>query len=440
MEKCSVSDLFGSSIKMKKCIVLLVACFFMSRGLSYAQQMRSDSMTIVALKDMGLDFATHNEVVLLPSGAEKFEDMFKALRQAQKYIYLEYFNFRNDSIGNALFELLKDKVEEGVKVKVIYDDFGNVSNDRPLRKRKLRHLNGGGVEIQVFDPVVFPWINHAFHRDHRKIVVIDGKVAYTGGMNVADYYIHGKPEIGQWRDMHIRIEGDAVGIYRDIFCDMWEKCTGTEIDTMENRLHDGEVGTNFKGLRPDNDSTAGRKLLAIADRVPRKTPEAIRHAYIHAIDNARHCIQIVNPYFTLVPTVRKALYRALERGVKVEIMLSTRCDVNVTPDVSAYNAHKLMKRGADIYYYEEGFHHTKVMMIDSLFCTVGSANLNSRSLKYDYEVNTFIFDEPTTRHLQDIFERDKKSSILLTPENWKELRSFCERFRGWFFRMLAPVI
>lgn len=409
-------------------------------SLNSVQLIRSDSLTVEDLKNLGVLFASNNKVVLLPDGAEKFKDLFTAIEQAQHYVYLEYFNFRNDSIGNALFRLLRRKVSQGVKVRVIYDDFGNVSNDRPLRKRKLRNIEGRGVAIQVFDPVVFPWINHAFHRDHRKIVVIDDKIAYTGGMNVADYYIHGKPEFGAWRDMHIRVEGDAVPLYRNIFCDMWMKCTGSPIDSTEYLPDSLVMAVPFVNLKPDEDSTAGHKLLGVANRVPHKSPAMIRKAYIEAIDNARHCIQIINPYFTLVPTVRRALYRALKRGVRLEVMLSTKCDVKVTPDVSAYNAKKLMKRGAEIYYYEEGFHHSKVMMIDSLFCTVGSANLNSRSLKYDYEVNTFIFDQPTTNHLQDIFEADKKKSTLLTPENWKERRSFLARFRGWFYHFLAPLI
>ena len=147
----------------------------LSMGLvSMAQASLSDSLTVEDLKENGVLFTPHNRVTLLPSGAEKFEDMFKAIEQARHYIYLEYFNFRNDSIGKALFTLLDKKVREGVKVRVIYDDFGNVSNDRPLRKRHLRQLKSRHFEVVVFDPIVFPWVNHALHRDHRKIVVIDG--------------------------------------------------------------------------------------------------------------------------------------------------------------------------------------------------------------------------------------------------------------------------
>ncbi len=405
------------------------------------QTVRSDSLMMADLAANGVQFAANNRARLLPSGAEKFEDMFADIAAAKRYVYLEYFNFRNDSIGRALFTLLDKKAREGVKVRVIYDDFGNVSNDRPLRKRHLRQLKSRHIDVEVFDPIVFPYLNHAWHRDHRKIVVIDDKIVYTGGMNVADYYIHGKPEIGQWRDMHVRLEGDVVPIYRNIFCAMWERCTGERIDVTEYFALDSTVVRSpFEPVPVRTDTLPGGFCVGVANREPHTSPTVIRKAYIDALDNAQHCVQIVNPYFTLVPSVKRALYRALERGVKVEIMLSTKCDVGVSPDVAAYHAKRLMERGADIYYYEDGFHHTKIMMVDSLFCTVGSANLNSRSLRYDYEVNAFIMDPATTHALQTIFEADKRHSTLLTPQNWKERRSFGRRFMGWFYRMLVPLI
>ena len=413
----------------------------LSLGLvSMAQASPSDSLTVEDLKENGVLFTPRNRVTLLPSGAEKFEDMFKAIEQARHYIYLEYFNFRNDSIGKALFTLLDKKVREGVKVRVIYDDFGNVSNDRPLRKRHLRQLKSRHFEVVVFDPIVFPWVNHALHRDHRKIVVIDDKVVYTGGMNVADYYIHGRPEFGKWRDMHMRLEGDCVPLYRRIFCEMWERCTDHKIDSLEYQPDSLAIQTDFWGLKETACADSSGILLGVANREPKRSPAIIRRSYIDAIDNAQKRIQIVNPYFTLVPSVKKALYRALKRGVKLEVMLSTKCDVPVMPDVAAYHAKRLMKRGADIYYYDDGFLHSKVMMVDITFCTVGSANLNSRSLKFDYEVNAFIIDSCTTRKLQNIFEADKHHSTLLTPENWKKRRSFGRRFMGWFYHLLIPLI
>lgn len=406
-----------------------------------AQLHRSDSLTVHGLDCMEVPFSNDNRVVLLKSGKEKFDDMLAAISQAKHYIHLEYFNFRNDSIGNALFTLLAHKAKEGVRVRALFDYFGNKSNNRPLKKHDLNKIRSAGIEIYGFDPIVFPWINHALHRDHRKIVIIDGKLVYTGGMNVADYYIKGKPEFGEWRDMHMRIEGEAVSVYEEIFNDMWEKTTGRFVQPDSLLLADmAHDRSDFQGLKQDTTPTAGKKLIGVVDRVPKIRPQIMREAYCEAIDNAQVQIQIVNPYFTLIRSVRKALNRALDRGIKVEIMVSTKSDVKLIPDIVAYNVHKLMKRGADIYFYETGFHHTKVMMVDSLFCTVGSANLNSRSLTFDYEVNAFVFDSCTTRELQNVFEEDKKNSTRLTPENWKKRTSFGQRFRGWFFRFLIPLI
>lgn len=420
--------------------ILLVVCLLFS-FLTFAQiKGRSDSLTIAALKELGVNFTNNNCVTLLPSGEEKFKDLFAAISQARHYVYLEYFNFRNDSIGKKLFGLLAEKAAEGVTVRVIFDDFGNISNDRPLRDWHLRMLERRNIHVQKFDPMKFPWINHAFHRDHRKIVVIDGEIVYTGGMNVADYYITGRPEIGEWRDMHVRIEGDCVLDYRDIFCSMWARISGAEIDSLEYCVLATDKVVGFEGLKENGCGGSGNVLVGVANREPKRSPRTVRRSYIASIDNAKECIQIVNPYFSLVLSVKKALHRALKRGVRVEIMLSTKCDVAVLPDVAAYQAKRLMKRGADVYYYEDGFHHSKVMMIDSALCTVGSANLNSRSMKYDYEVNAFIVDSCTTQSLQRIFEADKGCSTLLTPENWKKRRSFKRRFLGWFYHFFVPVI
>lgn len=425
---------------MKNRWIVILCVWFVGLVSAFSQE-RSDSLTVESLEEMGVDFTHGNRVVLLRSGKEKFDDMLSAISQARYYVHLEYFNFRNDSIGNVLFTLLAQKAREGVQVRALFDSFGNSSNSRPLKKHDLNKIRSAGIEIYAFDPIVFPWINHALHRDHRKIVIVDGKMVYTGGMNVADYYIYGKPEFGAWRDMHMRIEGSAVEDYEEIFSAMWQKTTGEPVPEDSLFLQDMQEDTlGYSGLKSDTCAGAGEKMVGVVDRVPRIRPEIMRRSYQYAIDNARYRVQIVNPYLTLVRSVRKALYRALERGVRVEIMVSTKSDVKIVPDVVAYNVHKLMKRGAEIYYYEEGFHHTKVMMVDDSFCTVGSANLNSRSLTFDYEVNAFIMDTCTTRQLQNIFEKDKEQSTRLTPENWKQRRNAWQRFKGWFFQILVPLI
>ena len=401
-------------------------------------QVTSDSLILMHLKDYGINFTHDNSVVLLMSGQEKFDDMFEAIRQARQSIHLEYFNFRNDSIASLLFDILRQKRREGVEVRALFDGFGNDSNNQPLQKHHLDSLRHDSIDIHEFDPIRFPWVNHIWPRDHRKIVVIDGNVAYTGGMNVADYYIRGTYQVGNWRDMHCRIEGGAVNDLQTIFARIWQKTTGENL--FQPRYFRADSLVQMEGLKPDTTQTAGRKLVGIINREPRTTNDVMRYFYVHAIDDARDSIRIINPYLTLTPSITKALKRALKRGVKVQLMVSTRSDIPLTPDCAFYNVHRMMKRGAEVWMYEGGFHHSKIMMVDGRFCTVGSTNLNSRSLRYDYEENAVIIDRETTRELDRMFEEDMKESFLLTPESWDRFRTCWQKFRGWFAHLLSPFL
>lgn len=334
-----------------------VLTLFFLLSLSASAQ-TSDSLIVRTLKANGIRFSHDNSVTLLMSGQEKFDDMFKAIRQAKSSIHLEYFNFRNDSIASLLFDILREKRREGVEVRAMFDGFGNDSNNQPLRKRHLKKLRADSINIVEYSPIRFPWINHIFGRDHRKIVVIDGKVAYTGGMNVADYYIKGTKQVGEWRDMHCRIEGDAVNELQAIFIRIWNRTTGENVHGA--KYYRGGTDTKFAGLKPDTTATAGRKTVAIINREPYRTPAIMRTFYINAINQAQDSIKIINPYFTLIPKVTRALTRAIRRGVKVEIIQSAKSDIPLTPDCAYYQAHKLMKRGATVWMYKPGFHHSKI--------------------------------------------------------------------------------
>lgn len=399
----------------------------------------SDSLIVENLRNEGITFSHNNSVTLLMSGQEKFDDMFQAIRQARSSVHLEYFNFRNDSIASLLFRLLAQKAKEGVEVRALFDGFGNDSNNRPLKRKHLKQMRSVGIEIYEFDPVNFPWVNHVFHRDHRKIVVIDGKIAYTGGMNVADYYINGTEVVGEWRDMHCRIEGDEVNTLQKIFLSMWNKVTGQNV--YGAKYYRGYHGADYiTGLKPDTCCTAGKKMVGIINREPRVTNKIIRKFYTDAINEAKDSIKLVNPYLTLNNTLKRALRNAVKRGVKVEIMVSAHSDIPLTPDCVFYNVHNLMQHGVDVWIYKKGFHHTKIIMVDGRFCTVGSANLNARSLNFDYEENAVIIDPCTTKELNDMFERDKAESFKLTEETWDEWRTPWQKFVGWFASLLTPFL
>ena len=416
-------------------IFFLFLLMFLGKG--YAQT--SDSLIVKELRSEGVSFSRNNTVTLLLTGQEKFDDLFSAIKQAKSSIHLEYFNFRNDSIANQLFNLLADKVKEGVEVRALFDAFGNMSNNKPLRKKELDNLRERGIEIYEFDPIRFPWINHVFARDHRKIVVIDGSIAYTGGMNVADYYINGTKVVGEWHDMHCRIEGDEVNTLQKIFIKTWNKVTKQHLSGA--KYYRGErPNTTFVDLKRPAVDSLNNMMVGIINREPRTSNTIIRKFYTTAIDVAKDSIQIINPYFTLNRAIKKAIKRAVKRGVKVDIMLSVRSDIPLTPDCGFYNAHQLMKRGCNIWMYMPGFHHTKVIMVDGLFCTVGSANLNSRSLNFDYEANAVIVNKEVTQELCNLFNAEKKESFLLTPKKWNEMRTPWKKFVGWFAHLLAPVL
>ena len=420
-----------------KQLLLYIIFWVLSIGTCVAQT--TDSLVAHDLKQYGVKFSSNNSVTLLTTGQEKFDDMFKAIQQAKKNIHLEYFNFRNDSIAGLLFHILEQKAKEGVEVRALFDAFGNSSNNRPLKEKHLKTIRDSGVEIYKFDPITFPWVNHVFSRDHRKIVVIDGRIAYTGGMNVADYYIKGTEVVGEWHDMHCRIEGDAVNTLQAIFLKMWNKVSKQDIHG-EQYYHGGNKTEYIKGLKEDSCKSAYHKTVGIINREPRTSNAIIRQFYLSAINRAKDSIKIINPYFTLNHQLKKALKKAVRRGVKVEIMLSTKSDIPLTPDCGFYNAHKLMKAGCNIWMYTPGFHHTKIIMVDGQVCTVGSANLNARSLNWDYEENAVILDKCTTRQLDNLFDGEKKDCFYLTEKKWKEWRTPWQRMRGWFSHLLAPFL
>ena len=406
--------------------LLLLAIFGVAH--SYAQsELKSDSVFASFLEQQNIAITNNNDIELLPNGATKFEDLFDHIKQAKHHIHLEYFNFRNDSIAKLTFDLLAEKAKEGVEVRALFDAFGNFSNNKPLKKKHLKSIRQRGIEIVKFDPMRFPFINHAMHRDHRKIVVIDGVIGYTGGMNIADYYINGLPKIGPWYDMHLRVEGSAVKHLQEIFINTWNAETGQHVGGPQYYPEPLDIPQNL------------HKPTAIVDRWPTRTPKIMRESYKTAILAAQHTIRIINPYFLPTRSIRKALKKALKKGVKVEIIIPLKSDIPFTPAASFHVGNKLRKHGADVYLFNEGFHHTKIMTIDETFCTVGSANLNSRSLRYDYETNAFIFSKEITAELDTLFLTDINRSIKLTEELWKN-RSCWNKFIGWVGYQLTPFL
>ena len=421
-------------------IIFSILLFIIS-GIAFAQPSRSDSAVVSFLRDeFDVRFSDNNSVVFFKTGQEKFDDLFQAVRQAKHSIHLEYFNFRNDSISSLLFDLLAEKAAEGVEVRALYDGFGNCSNDRPLKQHHLDSLHRRGIQIKEFDRLAFPFLQNSFFRDHRKVVVIDGLIAYTGGMNVADYYVVGKPEFGAWRDLHCRIEGDAVAELQKVFMDFWNDVVDDNLQGTQYYPGERQAQDYFTGLKVDTTASAGRQMIGVVNRIPRQSARIMEQTFIEILDNAQHRVQLINPYFTLTPKVVRAFKRALKRGVKMEIMVSAACDIPVTPNVTEYYCNEFAQLGADIYVFHGGFHHSKVMMVDDSFLFLGSANLNGRSLKMDYECNVLIADPAATQAMQTIFEQDKaEQCTLMTPDDYRK-KPKMRRIWNWLYHLSSPIL
>lgn len=372
----------------------------------------------------------HCSMKILPGAKVKFQDLEPAISKAKHYIHIEYYKWYNDSIGRHILDELVRAAQRGVKVRILYDAFGCSGEEPDVNDDFIAHYRSLGLDLVGWDPMRFPYINHALHRLHRKMVVIDGRMVYTGGLNIADYYIHGKPEIGKWADMHARLEGPIVDEYQRLFADMWYKETGEYLDSLAYRSPEAHLYDKLK---------EGYEAFVV-DREPGKKSARIRQSYISCLDNAQERVRIINPYVILVSSVRKALRRCIERGVEVEILLGHKGDNLISEVSTAREIYNLARRGAKVWLCKECFHHDKVMIIDDELCTVGTANLDARSLSFDYEVNAYFFSPEYCRQLNEYFNQHLCSAVMLTDQNWKELYPRSKRRLGWWTKGIRGIL
>lgn len=407
---------------MKKLFIAIISALLC---LPLAAVEREDEAFPLDTADVVWTFTEGNRVKLLNNADAKFIDLLTCIDTARHSVHLEYFNFRNDSINKIMMTLLARKLKEGVEVRILFDDFGNISNDRPIRRKHLREMRELGFKIKPYDPMQFPWINHAFHRDHRKVAVVDGQTAFIGGINVADYYVTGLPGVGDWRDMHLRIEGPAANIIQRNFITMWNAETKERINAADYCL----AHTAYADGVP----------VAIVNDHPRHSNGDILDAYLWLIGEAKREIKIVTPYFLPPPSIRRALTHAVERGVDVQILISAKGDIALTPEGSKRMGYKLTKRGVNVFLFNGGFHHSKVMSIDDDCCMIGSANLESRSLFYDHEQNAIVVDTALVDDFVEIYEADKLNSDTFTRELYKSATPW-KRFVGRLAVFLRPIL
>lgn len=395
---------------------------------------RSDSLLLQYLLTQGLREYAFDDIDVYTNGTDKFNALFADIRQAKTSIDVEYFIFANDSIGRCTIAHLLDAARRGVKVRLVIDGYKDRERGYGYDGPRLDSLRQQGIDVQIFDPWRRPYLCHVL-RDHRKIVVIDHEIGYIGGLNVADYYINGDPGVyGGWRDTHIRITGEAVEGLAGYFENAWNIS-----------VHGMDYERQLRSAATVPDS-----LLRVADvrkvvyfersRVSKQKKAETRNAIIAAFNTAQDTLRIVSPYFLPTHTVRQALVRAIDRGVKVQILFSRDGDNALLTAGNMHFAKRLLRHGAEVFLYRGAFHHSKIMMVDGSHSMVGSANLNSRSLKWDYEASCFIFDPEVTARLNDIFIQDCTHSDRMTIDDYRQ-KPLGKRLLGWLAnRILTPIL
>ena len=364
----------------------------------------------------------YNQVEILNNGEETFPALFKALLQARKFIHLEYYIIAEGSLATRLKEILLQKAAEGVDVRVIYDDVGSWSLSKPY----LRELREAGIQIFPFLPVRFHhFANKANYRNHRKIAVIDGEVGFVGGLNIADRYMDGVAEIGVWRDTHLRVVGEVVTSLQVIFLIDWY------FVRRELLLDKDEYLPYVR--------TEGNVVVQAVTSGPDSDWASIQQAYFTLINMAKKYVFISTPYFMPGETTLNCLKTAAMSGVDVRILLPHKSDSWLTHWCTRSFAEELLEAGVRIYWYQKGINHSKVIVVDGIVASVGTANMDLRSFEQNFEVSLIIYDREVVKRLAADFIEDLKVSSEGAIQRWK-FRPKRNKVRESIARLFAPVL
>lgn len=363
----------------------------------------------------------NNEVKVLRNGKETFPEIFNAIDNASHHIHLEYYIVEDDTIGNQLRELLIKKAREGVEVRFIYDDVGSWE----LKRKFIRSMREAGVRVDCFMRVRFPMLTSKVnYRNHRKILVVDGQTAFVGGLNFADRYQKGIAGIGHWRDTHLKLTGGGATALQIIFMADWY-FVSKEI---------------FKGVKYFKPFEVGNgKLVQVSASGPDSDWESIGQAYFSAIASATDSVYISTPYLMPTADIMTALKTSALGGIDVRIIVPGLSDAIFPKWGTNSYIEELLEAGVKIYFYKAGFTHSKVIVVDGIFSSVGTANLDFRSLETNFEVNAMIYDEEIANTLSTQFLEDQKKSEEVVLEQWIK-RPRISKIKESFARILSPML
>ena len=374
----------------------------------------------------GLGFSNNNDVKLYTLGEDKFRDLYDDLRNAKRYIHLEYYIIRNDELGNELMDILTQKVKEGVEVKLLTDDVGIGKGP----KRAIQAFKKAGGEFSAFHKVI--WL--AFspkknNRNHRKIGVIDGRIAYCGGFNIGDEYL-GKGPLGFWRDSAVRLSGDSVKAIQVRFQMDWEYATRKPLCPPE-RLQD-YYGNN------EYDTTGDTRVLTVSGGPDVAIFNPVRMEYLELIRNAKRSVYLHSPYFIPDDSLQDALSLAAANGVDVRVIIPDKPDHPFVFWCNIYSAYAVMGNGVKVYMYNRGFVHSKTMVVDGEYCSVGSANFDDRSLVYNFETNAVILSKEVGKQMDEAFMEDLEYCTEYTKEDYENINGY-QNLKVAFSRLFSGL-
>jgi cardiolipin synthase len=369
----------------------------------------------------GLSFTRGNDVELLIDGERAFESMFQAIDGAQSYILVQFYIVRDDELGRKLKDKLIAKARAGVKVCFIYDELGSLK----LGDAYVRELSDAGVRITSFSTGQRDGRKFQLNfRNHRKILVVDGKTGFTGGFNLGDEYVGSHPTLGKWRDTQIRVSGPAATMLQVPFGEDWFWATGEVLNDLDWEARESATG--------------GDAVTLCLPTGPADPLESCALFFLAVINSAEKRLWIASPYFVPDEAIIAALQLASLRGVDVRLLIPEQPDSKLVYYSSYSYLEDVKGTGIKIYRYQKGFMHQKVVLMDDDFASVGSANFDNRSFRLNFEITMAVKDRPFVNDVASMLQQDFDNSRLMTPDDLDK-KSFPFRFSSRVSRLLAPV-
>lgn len=399
---------------------------FQSRTLTeiYPEMEDYSDLVLYHLQVSGAVLSDDNEVRIFTDGREKFKALREDMEKAERFIHIQYYIIKNDELFAEIKEVLARKVKQGVEVRILFDSMGC----RKMKKSDWKKINELGIETAPFFPALFGRLQLRInYRNHRKIVVIDGKTAYVGGFNIAREYIGLDEKFGYWRDTHMRLTGSSVQFLQGRFMLDWNYANRSGAISFDEYL-----------ARPVL-SAEGHCPVQVISSGPDNQDQNIRDTYLRLIHKAKKSIYIQTPYFIPDESIQTALLIAVKSGIEVNVMIPCKPDHPFVYWATYSYVGDLVLAGANCYTYENGFLHSKGIVVDEMVFSYGTANMDIRSFDLNFEVNIIVYDKQKAMEMVGYFKKDMQSSKLITKNKYLS-RPLKIKFKEQVSRLLSPVL